>query len=71
MRLSQVVSKVAETEGGKVEVSVGNIREVFNRLATLIANDKDAREAWDKYVQAKEPKPVKTPKLKKEKAVKE
>ncbi len=59
MKIADLTKIVSEIEGKKVEVSVGNIREVFAALAKTLATNEEASKAWDKYVSTKRPKKVK------------
>jgi len=53
MKLNELIKKVTESEGKKVETSIGNVREVLRVLATILANDEEAAEVFMKYVKRK------------------
>jgi hypothetical protein len=57
--MKELIKLIAELENKKVEVSIGNIREVIRCLSDLVANDPELYSVFKHYVQGKQRRVIK------------
>jgi len=51
--MNTMAKKITDTEGGKVNLSIAQVKEVLRNLAVLIALDLDYFNIFHKYVERK------------------
>lgn len=56
--MKELIRLIAEMEGRKVPVSIGNIKEVVRCLGELVANDPELYSLFKHYVQGKQKKVI-------------
>jgi hypothetical protein len=56
MTFKDLASKIAQIEGLKSEVSIGNIREILRALADLAASDPEAYNGLLNYIKRRSKK---------------
>lgn len=64
--MKELIKLIAGLEGRKVQVSVGNIREVIRCLSDLVANDPELYAMFKHYIQGKQRRAIAAKKSKKE-----